>query len=190
MLQSLAGIALQLQAIARRCTPHASEQQAQLLALRREVEEHVREARQAILNLRSPMLEACGLAGALAEIGRRAVAAPTRFDMSAIPIAGVSLALEGELLRIGQEAIANAARHAAATHIHVDLNQEPHTVRLRVTDDGRGFDVDRILSADSGHYGLTGMQERAARMGGRVTVTSSPCGTLVEASVPCARQRL
>ena len=97
---------------------------------------------------------------------------------------------EGELLRIGQEAIANAARHAAAMHIHVDLSQESHLVRLRVTDDGRGFDVDEILNADSGHYGLTGMQERAARMGGRLTVTSSPRGTVVEASVPCARQRL
>ena len=124
MLQSLAGIALQVQAIARQCAPHASEQQAQLLALRREVEEHVREARQAIMNLRSPMLEARGLAGALAEIGRRAVAAPACFDMTADQIAGASLAVEGELLRIGQEAIANAARHAAATRIHVDLQQE------------------------------------------------------------------
>jgi signal transduction histidine kinase len=190
MLQSLAGIALQVQAIARRCAPQASEQQAQLLALRREVEEHVREARQAIMNLRSPMLEVCGLAGALAEIGRRAVVPPTRFDMSAGQIAGTSPALEGELLRIGQEAIANAARHAAATHIHVELEREPDAVRLRVTDDGRGFDVDRTLAADSGHYGFTGMQERAARVGGRLTVTSSPSGTVVEASLPCARQRV
>jgi signal transduction histidine kinase len=185
MLQSLAGIALQVQAIARRCAPHASEQQAQLLALRRDVEEHVREARQAIMDLRSPMLEARGLAGALAEIGRRAVAPPARFDMSAGDIVIPSVTLEGELLRIGQEAIANAAHHAEATHIHVELEQDADLVRLRVVDNGRGFDVGEVLTADGGHYGLTGMRERAARMGGRLTVTSSPNGTVVEASVPC-----
>jgi signal transduction histidine kinase/ligand-binding sensor domain-containing protein len=189
MLQSLAGVALQLQAIARRCTPQGSDEQAQLLALRREVEEHVREARQAIMNLRSPMLEARGLAGALAEVGRLAVTPPAHFEMAG-SIAGAPLAVEGELLRIGQEAIANAARHADATHVHVDLNQHDNAVRIRVTDDGHGFDVDRVLAADSGHYGLTGMQERAARLGGRVVVTSSATGTVVEASVPCARQRL
>ena len=189
MLQSLAGIALQLQAIARRCLPQGSEQQAQLLALRREVEEHVREARQAIMNLRSPMLEARGLAGALAEVGRHAVTPPAHFDMAG-SIIGAPLAVEGELLRIGQEAIANAARHADATCVHVDLQQDAGAVRIRVTDDGHGFDVGQVLAANSGHYGLTGMQERAARLGGRVVVTSSAGGTVVEASVPCARHAL
>jgi len=189
MLQSLVGIALQVQAIARRCAPQAAAQQAQLVALRREVEEHVREARQAIMNLRSPMLEACGLTGALAEVGRRAAAPPTRFEIAADQIAGLSVVMEGELLRIGQEAIANAARHAVATSIRVELRQEPDAVRLRVTDDGRGFDVDAMLSGASGHYGLTGMRERAAGLGGRLTVTSSARGTVVEASIPCARPR-
>jgi len=186
MLQSLAGIALQVQAIARRCAPHASEQQAQLLALRRQVEEYVREARRAIMDLRSPMLEACGLAGALAELGRRIVVPPARFEMSGDLIEGVPVAVEGELLRIGQEAIANAAHHASAQNIRVELRHEANAVRLRVTDDGRGFDVERMLAAGSGHYGLTGMQERAARMGGRLAVMSSDGGTVVEASVPCA----
>jgi ligand-binding sensor domain-containing protein/two-component sensor histidine kinase len=184
MLQSLVGIALQVQAIARRCSPHAADQRSQLLALRREVEEHIREARQAIQNLRSPMLEACGLAGALTELCRRLVPAPTRFEISACPIAGASAATEGELLRIAQEAITNAARHAGATRIDVALHQESGAVRLRVTDDGRGFDVHAMLSSDTGHYGLTGMQERAARIGGRLLVRSSTSGTLVEAIVP------
>jgi signal transduction histidine kinase len=188
MLQSLAGIALQVQAIARRSLPQAAEQRSQLLALRREVEEHIREARQAILNLRSPMLEASGLAGALTEIGRRTVARPTRFDVSADRITSTE-ATAGELLRIGQEAITNAARHAGATHIRVDLRQEPDVIRLRVTDDGRGFDVAAVTSAGSGHYGLLGMQERAARLGGRLTITSSASGTVVEANVPRVRQR-
>jgi signal transduction histidine kinase len=188
MLQSLAGIALQVQAIARQCLPQAPAQQSQLLALRREVEEYIREVRQAILNLRSPMLESCGLAGALTEIGRRTVMPPTRFDVSANPI-GSTAAIDGELLRIGQEAIANAARHADATTIRVDLRQESDVIRLRVTDDGRGFDVNAVASTGTAHYGLLGMEERAARLGGRLTITSSVRGTVVEASVPCARQQ-
>jgi signal transduction histidine kinase len=190
MLQSLVGIALQVQAIARQCGPAAAEPQSLLIALRRQVEQYVREARQAVLNLRSPMLETgAGLASALAETGRRTVDAPTRFDVSADPIEQLPPSTEEELLRIGQEAITNAARHAAATCIHVDLRQEADSVCLHVSDDGRGFDVDAMWSAATGHYGLTGMRERAARAGGRVTVVSSSTGTHVEAIVPCRRRR-
>jgi signal transduction histidine kinase len=189
MLQSLAGIALQVQAIARQCAPEAAEQQSRLVALRRQVEEYMREARQAVQNLRSPMLEACGLPGALEEIGRRTITPPARFEISADAPAGMSAATEGELLRIAQEAITNAARHAGATTIRVDLHQEPGLIRLRITDDGCGFDAGAMLSAGTAHYGLTGMQERAARIGGRLTVTSSTAGTVVEATAPCGRQR-
>jgi ligand-binding sensor domain-containing protein/two-component sensor histidine kinase len=189
MLQSLVGIALQVQAIARQCGPEAAEPQSQLVALRRQVEQYVREARQAVLNLRSPMLETGSLASALTEIGRRTVDARTRFDLSAGPIEPLPAAIEEELLRIGQEAITNAARHASAASIHVDLQQDTDRVRLHVSDDGRGFDVDALWSAATGHYGLTGMRERAARAGGRLTVSSSSHGTQVEASVPCRRRR-
>jgi signal transduction histidine kinase len=187
MLQSLVGIALQVQAIARRSGPEPSEQQSQLVALRREVEEYIREARQAVQNLRSPMLEECGLAGAITEIGRRTVRPPTRFDVTTEGMAGLPAAVEGELLRIAQEAITNAARHAAASRITVNLQQDHDSVWLRVVDDGVGFDVDASLSTGRGHYGLTGMRERAARAGGRLTITSSPKGTTVEARVPCRR---
>jgi signal transduction histidine kinase len=173
-----------VQAIARRCGPHASEPQSQLVALRRQVEQHIREARQAVLDLRSPMLEVGDLATALAEIGRRIGSGPARVEVSADSIDALAPATEGELLRIGQEAITNAARHAGATRIQVDLRQQPDAVLLRVTDDGRGFDVNAMLSAATGHYGLTGMRERAARVGGSLTVQSSSGGTLVEAVVP------
>ena len=189
MLQSLVGIALQVQAIARRCEPHASEQKSQLVALRRQVEQYIREARQAVLDLRSPMLEVGDLATALAEIGRRMESGPARVEVSADSIDALAPTAEGELLRIGQEAITNAARHAGATRIQVDLRQQSDLVTLRVTDDGRGFDVDAMLSTATGHYGLTGMRERAARVGGSLTVKSSSVGTFVEAIVPRGRHR-
>jgi len=142
-----------------------------------------------VMNLRSPMLETGSLASALTEIGRRTVDAPTRFDVSADPIEQLPQSIEEELLRIGQEAITNAARHARATRIQVDLRQHADSVRLDVRDDGCGFDVDAMWSSTTGHYGLTGMRERAARAGGRVTVNSSSSGTHVEAVVPCRRRR-
>lgn len=55
-----------------------------------------------------------------------------------------------------------AGCNTGATRIDVALHQESGAVRLRVTDDGRGFDVHAMLSSDTGHYGLTGMQERGA----------------------------
>jgi signal transduction histidine kinase len=133
------------------------------------------------------MLEECGLAGAVTEIGRRTVRPPTRFDVTTEGVAGLPAAVEGELLRIAQEAITNAARHAAASQITVNLQQDHDSVWLRVVDDGVGFDADASLSDGTGHYGLTGMRERAAGAGGRLTITSSVRGTTVEARVPCVR---
>ena len=131
------------------------------------------------------MLEACGLAGALTEIGRRTVTPPTRFELFAQELSGIPAATEDELLRIAQEAITNAARHAHAARIAVHVEQDAGTVRLRITDDGVGFDVNARLAAGSGHYGLTGMQERAACTGGHLTITSSAgSGTTVEARIP------
>ncbi len=75
----------------------------------------------------------------------------------------VSPKIEEELLRIGQEAVANAVRHAAATRIDVQLIYEAARVSLQVEDDGRGFHrpgTDR----PEGHYGIRGMQERAGEI--------------------------
>jgi signal transduction histidine kinase len=71
----------------------------------------------------------------------------------------------------------------------VYLSQDAGTVRLRVSDDGAGFDAGASLPGSSGHYGLTGMRERAARIGGQLTITSSARGTIVEARIPCAGTR-
>ena len=69
--------------------------------------------------------------------------------------------MEEELLRIGQEAVANAVRHAAATRIDVQLIYESAQVFLRVEDDGRGFTNPPGSSGPEGHYGIRGMRERA-----------------------------
>lgn len=190
MLQSMVGLGLQCQAIARRCG-EASEQREQLLDLRRQVEEHIRVAREAILDIRSPMLETHGLAGALEMVGRRAVSgAATEFEIvSEVRTDRLPTRVQSELFRIGHEAIANAAKHASARTVRVELRAERRATVLRVSDDGQGFDYDGVLGELNGHYGLVSMRERAARLGGRLSVSSSPArGTTVEAVIP-ARPR-
>jgi signal transduction histidine kinase len=93
--------------------------------------------------------------------------------------------LEHQVLRIGQEAVLNAVRHSAAHVVTMDLQFDPDSVILRVTDDGKGFDPSRTSEGTTDHYGILTMRERAEQVGGHVTITSAPArGTVVEAIVP------
>ena len=91
--------------------------------------------------------------------------------------------IEEELLRIGQEAVANAVRHAAASRIDVQLIYESSRVSLRVEDDGRGFSPG--ANGLEGHYGLRGMQERASEIDAALELESAPGeGTRVSVQAP------
>jgi signal transduction histidine kinase/ligand-binding sensor domain-containing protein len=89
-----------------------------------------------------------------------------------------------EILRIGAEAIRNACTHSAGTKVEIELAYA-HALELRVRDDGRGIGADTVAEGKPGHFGLAGMQERAATIGGKLTVRSSTItGTEVELTVP------
>ncbi len=95
--------------------------------------------------------------------------------------------IEEELLRIGQEAVANAVRHAAATRIDVQLIYESAQVFLRVEDDGRGFTNPPGSSGPEGHYGIRGMRERAGEIDASLVLESTPGeGTRVLVAAPLA----
>jgi len=81
---------------------------------------------------------------------------------------------EREILRVAQEAIHNVKKHAGARGLTVQLEYGPNEVALEVRDDGRGFAADQAV--EQGHFGLTGMRERAALIGGELEVTSEPGG--------------
>jgi signal transduction histidine kinase/ligand-binding sensor domain-containing protein len=90
-----------------------------------------------------------------------------------------------EVYRIGREAVTNAFRHARATHIDLELKYSSSQFRLAVRDDGCGIDPDILQTGRDGHWGLSGMRERAERIGARLKLFSSPsAGTEVELSVP------
>jgi signal transduction histidine kinase/ligand-binding sensor domain-containing protein len=95
----------------------------------------------------------------------------------------VSPKIEEELLRIGQEAVANAVRHASATRIDVQLIYEAARVSLRVEDDGRGFTP--ATDGPEGHYGIRGMQERAGEIDAALSLESTIGeGTRVSVEAP------
>jgi len=93
------------------------------------------------------------------------------------------------LYRVAQEALTNIARHARATHASISLERFGRRIRMRVADDGRSFDVERVLRSSAGsHLGLLGMRERVEMVGGVFEVTSvAGAGTVVEALIPFER---
>jgi ligand-binding sensor domain-containing protein/signal transduction histidine kinase len=93
--------------------------------------------------------------------------------------------MEEELLRIGQEAVANAVRHAGAGRIDVELMYAEAEVALRVADDGRGFEPLPGGASPAGHYGIQGMHERAELIDATLVVESTPgAGTQVLVNAP------
>jgi signal transduction histidine kinase len=88
---------------------------------------------------------------------------------------------------VAQEAIHNVKKHAGAKHLFVQLEYGPGEIALEVRDDGQGFATGEPPAP--GHYGLTGMRERAAAIGGTLEVTSDPGGgTTVRLQAPAVRE--
>lgn len=140
------------------------------------------EARRSLQALRPPALDDRQLSQALEEVAHslaaaRGAEATVRADLAREP----GPAAAAELLRIAKEALGNALRHGGARRVEVELMEEGGELVLRVRDDGAGFDP----QAPSTGYGLLGMRERAAALGGRLVIASAPgSGATVEARVP------
>ena len=95
---------------------------------------------------------------------------------------------EKNLLRIFHEAIANAVKHSHAQNVEVDLEYGADSLTLSVRDDGAGFDTGQVIPLGVGHFGLTGMRERAERIGGHLTLRSVPGeGTELVVEVPFSK---
>ena len=141
------------------------------------------EAHAALAGLRPPVLEDLGLGDALASLARSIGQLPVTVDADD---GRLPEHMEVALYRIAQEALQNVVKHARASAASVQLCRSASRAVLRVTDDGRGFDV-ASRPDDASSYGLASMAERAELIGGRLTVTSRPgVGTTVTASVPLA----
>jgi len=90
-----------------------------------------------------------------------------------------------DVYSIGREALVNAFRHSQAKRIDVELDYAPGQLRVLVRDDGCGIDTHVLKTGRDGHWGLSGMRERAGRIGARLKVMSrAGAGTEVELRVP------
>ena len=187
LAQGFVGISSQLDAVAM-CMPEDASTAARHLNTAREMARHsITEARRSVMDLRTSVLDKQGLAAAL-ESGARLWADGSGVDLT-LNLAPLPSELprevEQQLLRITQEAVANAVKHASATKISVQLRAERKTLYLRICDNGCGFCQDSAVSPHDGHFGLAGMKERAQRISGELLVKSSPGnGTEVELTLP------
>ena len=97
--------------------------------------------------------------------------------------------LRDEVYRLAMEALRYAFRHAAARTVEVEIHYDEKNFRLRVRDDGKGIGPD-VLRGDGreGHYGLSGMRERAALVGGKLAIwTEIESGTEIELIIPASK---
>ena len=101
-------------------------------------------------------------------------------------------AMKITIFRIIQESLNNIIKHSQATHVNIHLHYEEKNVRISVFDNGIGFDRDQVQERRTSRpsLGLAGMEERAALLGGTVTIQSRPgYGTEVEALIPYHRSK-
>ncbi len=143
------------------------------------------------VELRPKALDQLGLARAVEnyvhEFGER-VGLNVRFEASGLDGVRLPGEVETALYRLIQEALSNIAKHAEASHAEVLLEWRGGALVAIVEDDGRGFDAESAFKPAAGerpHLGLFGMQERAALLGGRLTIESSPGqGTTIFVEIP------
>jgi signal transduction histidine kinase len=153
-----------------------------IAGMRSQAERSVETVRNMALLLRPSMLDDLGLIPALEWQGRE-VSRSSRIEVE-VEAEGVSESLADEtricLYRLVQEALHNAVRHSGARNARVRIEQSDGRIRLRVTDDGHGFDPARTRG-----LGILGMEERVRRLGGKLRIQSEPGkGTTVEADLP------
>ena len=185
LAQGLGTISLQLEVVKRKL-PADSEARGALEEARVLARSNLAEARNAIWNMRSQVLETGNLATVLGDI-LRALTDGTN-TKGELLVRGrmrrLAPVMENDCLRIGQEAIANAAKHANASRIEVVLEFTACQLQLSVLDDGCGFNQDNPPPSQGG-FGLMGMRERAGQLHGELTVTTEPGeGTVVTMTLP------
>ncbi len=186
LLQGVLSVSMQLH-VATDNLPADSPARAQFGHVQRLMGQVIEEGRNAVRGLRSAAGDSLGLEHALSRV---------RQELAAEEQVGFRVVVEGkprrlhpvirdEVYRIGHEALVNAFRHARAKNIEVEVEYVAGNLRLLVSDDGVGIDPQVLRSGRDGHWGLSGMRERAEKIGARLKVRSrAASGTEVELTVP------
>ena len=191
LLQGFTGITMQLRAIQRVLRSRPNEGAAALETVLTSADTALRDARNAIWDMRAVELEGHDLPEALEGAVRSVMAgAPVALDFT---LRGgrrpLSSLVETTALRIGREAVLNALKHSNADKVDVRLEYAPRFLVLEVADNGRGMTLGAAeVAAGDGHFGIEGMRARAGRAAGTVEIASQPAtGTTIRVTLPIDR---
>jgi signal transduction histidine kinase/ligand-binding sensor domain-containing protein len=193
LAQGYVGISVQLEVLAELLRQRRVEDaQKHLNNAREHVRAGLADARQSIWALRTQDSRETTLPVKLRRIAERAAGNGLEANFRLFgAYRALSTETEQEILRIAQEAIHNVKKHAGASQLTVQLEYLPNEVNLEVRDDGKGLTANGKPESGPGHYGLTGMKERAAAIGGTLEVTGTPGeGTTVRLKAPAPRETL
>jgi signal transduction histidine kinase len=191
LLQSFQGLMLHFQAVDD-LLPAGKAKEALEQALDR-ADQAIIEGRDAIQQLRSSTITN-DLGHAITALGEEF--GGTSHRKGGLPMFRVSIEgtprelhpiLRDDVYRIGREALRNAFAHAQANQIEADITYDARLLRLRIRDDGKGIDPILLNAGRDGHWGLTGMRERAEQIGAQLDIWSEVgAGTEVDLRIPAS----
>lgn len=183
---ALAGVTLGIEAVRNIVGPQSSAEQL-LDRLKTELEVAGSDVRRLVYDLRPPALDVLGMVGALRQQADRFAMSPSGLEVivdAPADLQGLPAAVEVAVFRICLEALENVRKHARAKTCVISLAVEDNALQLEVSDDGVG-----LASTDSAGVGLLAMRERAAELGGTLSVeSSSNRGMCLRARLPLAQR--
>lgn len=191
--QTLTGINVRLAALKDEATTNTKGLQKKILSTQRLVEKSVDIVHRFARDLRPTVLDDLGLIPALHSF-MKSFATRTGVRASLTAYAGVeklNTAKRTVLFRVAQEALTNVARHAQASRVEVSIQKLRGHVCMKIKDDGKSFDVERVLhTKGNGRLGLLGMRERLEMVGGNLVVESARNqGTTIQARITFGKAR-
>ncbi|HKR26664.1 MAG TPA: two-component regulator propeller domain-containing protein, partial [Acidobacteriaceae bacterium] len=175
LAQGFVAVSVQLELVARLMQTSVAAAKAQLDHTRALVRSSIEDARLSIWELRSQDADHEDLASRLLKMSEEVIARAGVPVKAQIQVTGTYHPLDGEVerevLRIGREAVVNAVRHGGPKNILLRLRYQEDRFAMEVRDDGRGF-AGQPADGAAGHYGITGMRERAHAIDGELAVES------------------
>ena len=185
--QTMTGIALQMDMVANQFDNNPVNASRHLKLARSLMRQSQVDLRRSVWGLRSRAHEQFNLTSALATSSRQ-ITGDTGIPIEvetlgeAVPLSEI---VEENLLRIGQEAVTNVVKHSGPAQVKINLQFDPHKVVLQINDNGKGFNPEDCAGPKDGHFGLLGIRERTERLGGQVSITSTPgAGTTIRVEIP------
>jgi len=189
--QTLVGINVHLATLTREAAGGPVGLRQKIARTQQMVERSVEKVHQFARELRPALLDDLGLIPALhAFMKSFTKRTGVRANLTAFAaVERLDAAKRTVLFRVAQEALTNVARHAQASRVEVIIQKLPDGICMKIKDDGKSFQVDRVMHGNGGkHLGLLGMRERLEMIGGSFEVESAPGhGTTITAKIPSGK---